>query len=43
MRGITEDLGIGRYTVLRWLKSPEAMRPKTRARRGSKRDGSQRK
>ncbi len=36
IRGIAEDLGIARNTVRRYLKSPEAMRPKPRSRRASK-------
>ena len=27
IRGITDDLGVARNTVRRYLKSPEAMRP----------------
>ena len=42
-RGIAGDLEIARNTVRCYMKSPEAMRPKTRPRRGSKRDGSIRK
>ena len=38
IRGIAEDLGVARSTVRRCLKSPEAMRPKPRARRPSKQD-----
>ena len=38
IRGIAEDLGIARNTVRRYLNSPEAMRPKPRARRGSNLD-----
>ena len=38
IRGIAEDLGIARNTVRRYLKSPEAMRPKPRQRRASKLD-----
>ena len=36
--GIAEDLGIARNTVRRYLNSPDAMRPKPRARRASKLD-----
>ena len=36
IRGIADDLGIARNTVRRYLKSPEAMRPKSR--RGAKLD-----
>ena len=36
--GIDDDLGVARNTVRRYLKSPEAMRPKLRARRASKLD-----
>ena len=43
IRGIAGDLGIARNTVRRYLKSPEATRPKTRPTRGSKLDGSIRK
>ena len=43
IRGIAGDLGITRNTVRRYLKSPEAMRPKTRPKLGSKLDGSVRK
>ena len=35
IRGIAEDLSIARNTVRRYLNSPEAMRPKPRARRTS--------
>ena len=35
IRGIAEDLGIARNTVRRYLKSPESMSPRPRARRGS--------
>ena len=38
IRGIAEDLGVARNTVRRYLKSPEAMRPRQRARRTSKLD-----
>ena len=38
IRGIAEDLGVARNTVRRYLKSPEAMRPKPRSRRASKLD-----
>ena len=34
IRGIYEDLGVARNTVRRYLKSPEAMRPKPRPQRG---------
>ena len=36
IRGIADDLGVARNTVRRYLKSPEAMRPKPRPRRASK-------
>ena len=35
IRGIAGELGIARNTVRRYLKSPEAMRPKHRPRRAS--------
>ena len=35
---IARELGLARNTVLRYLKSPEAIRPKPRSRRGSKLD-----
>ena len=35
IRGIAEDLGVARNTVRRYLESPEAVRPKPRARRAS--------
>ena len=35
IRGIADDLGIARNTVRRYLKSPEAMRPKPRLQRAS--------
>ena len=38
IRGISRELDISRNTVRRYLKSPEAMRPKPRPRRGSKLD-----
>ena len=38
IRGIAGDLGIARNTVRRYLKSPEAMRPRPRPRRASKLD-----
>ena len=38
IRGIADDLGIARNTVRRYLRTPEAMRPKPRAPRGSKLD-----
>ena len=38
IRGIAEDLGVARNTVRRYLKSPEAMRPRQRARWTSKLD-----
>ena len=38
IRGIAEDLGATRNTVRWYLKSPEGMRPKLRATRGSKLD-----
>jgi len=37
-REIARELGLARNTVLRYLKSPEAMHPKARSRRGSKLD-----
>ena len=37
-RAIARELGLARNTVLRYLKSPEAIRPKPRSRRGSKLD-----
>ena len=37
-RPIARELGLARNTVLRYLKSPEAIRPKPRSRRGSKLD-----
>ena len=38
IQGIANDLGIARNTVRRYLKSPEALLPKARARRASKLD-----
>ncbi len=38
IRGIADDLGIARNTVRRYLRTPEAMRPKPRPLRGSKLD-----
>ena len=38
IRGIAEDLSVARNTVRRYLKSPEAMRPKPRPRRASRLD-----
>ena len=38
IRGIAGELGIARNTVRRYLKSPDAMRPKPRPRRASKLD-----
>ena len=38
IRGIAGELGIARNTVRRYLKLPEAMRPKARPSRGSKVD-----
>ena len=38
IRGIANDLGIARNTVRRYLRTPEAVRPKPRAPRGSKLD-----
>ena len=38
IRGIAEDLGVARNTVRRYLKPPEAMRPKAQPRRSSKMD-----
>ena len=38
IRGIAEELGIARNMVRRYLKSPEAMRPRHRPSRGSKLD-----
>ena len=37
-RAIARELGITRNTVLRYLKSPEAIRPQPRPQRGSKLD-----
>ena len=37
-REIAREPGLARNTVRRYLKSPEAMRPKARPRRGSKLD-----
>ena len=37
-RAIARELGLARNTVLRYLKSPEAMRPKPRPRRASRLD-----
>ena len=37
-RGVARDLGLTRNTVLKYLKSPEAMHPKPRQPRGSKLD-----
>ena len=37
-RAIARDLGLARNTVLRYLKSPDAMLPKPRPSRGSKLD-----
>ena len=37
-REIARELGLARNTVLRYLKSPDAMRPQRRRRRGSKLD-----
>ena len=37
-RAIAQELGLARNTVLKYLKSPEAMRPKPRPPRGSKLD-----
>ena len=37
-RAIARELGIARNTVLRYLKSPEAIRPQPRPLRGSKLD-----
>ena len=37
-RAIARELGLARNTVVRYLKSPEAIRPKPRSRRGSKLD-----
>ena len=37
-RAIARELGLARNTVLRYLKTPEAIRPKPRPRRGSKLD-----
>ena len=37
-RAIAQELGLARNTVLKYLKSPEAMRPKPRPLRGSKLD-----
>ena len=38
IRGIAQELDVSRNTVRRYLKSPEAMRPKPRPPRGSKLD-----
>ena len=38
IREIARELEVSRNTVRRYLKSPEAMRPKLRRRRGSKLD-----
>lgn len=38
IRGIADDLGIARNTVRRYLRTPDAMRPKPRPLRGSKLD-----
>ena len=38
IRGIAQDLDVSRNTVRRYLKSPEAMRPRPRPPRGSKLD-----
>jgi len=38
IRGISRELNMARNTVRRYLKSPEAMRPKPRPQRGSKLD-----
>ena len=38
IRGIADDLGIARNTVRRYLRTPEAMRPKPRPLRASKLD-----
>ncbi len=35
-RAIARELGLARNTALRYLKTPEAIRPKARPRRGSK-------
>ena len=37
-RAIARELGVARNTVLRYLKTPDEMRPKPRSRRGSKLD-----
>ena len=37
-RAIARELGLARNTVLRYMRSPEAIRPKPRSRRGSKLD-----
>ena len=37
-RAIARELGLARNTVLRYLKSPDVMRPKARPLRGSKLD-----
>ena len=38
IRGIAKELEVSRNTVRKYLKSPEAMRPKVRLRRASKLD-----
>ena len=38
IRGIAQELDVSRNTVRRYLKSPEAMRPRPRPPRGSKLD-----
>ena len=38
IRGIAQELDVSRNTVRRYLKSPEAMRPRPRPLRGSKLD-----
>ena len=38
VRGIAQELDVSRNTIRRYLKSPEAMRPRLRPRRGSKLD-----
>ena len=38
IRGIARELEVSRNTVRKYLKSPEAMRPKARLRRASKLD-----
>ena len=39
LRGISEELGISRNTVSKYVNSTEVPKPKPRAKRGSKLDG----